>query len=65
MQESEEGYNDRLAYGMSAMQGWRVSMVSEHTLGIPEGCSGSLFKVTLFFSSFNELPLIFGDSISL
>ncbi|KAL4854095.1 putative protein phosphatase 2C 21 [Chlorella vulgaris] len=26
--ESEEGYADALAYGLSAMQGWRVSMVS-------------------------------------
>lgn len=28
MQESEEGQDDKLAYGLSAMQGWRVSMVS-------------------------------------
>lgn len=28
--ESEEGQNDRLAYGLSAMQGWRVSMEDAH-----------------------------------
>jgi hypothetical protein len=28
VQESAEGINERLAYGLSAMQGWRVSMVS-------------------------------------
>jgi hypothetical protein len=27
LQESEGGQNDRLAYGLAAMQGWRVSMV--------------------------------------
>ncbi len=26
-QESEGGQNDRFAYGLAAMQGWRVSMV--------------------------------------
>ena len=27
LQESDEGHNDALAFGVAAMQGWRVSMV--------------------------------------
>lgn len=27
LQDSEEGHADHLAYGLAAMQGWRVSMV--------------------------------------
>lgn len=31
LQDSEEGHADHLAYGLAAMQGWRVSMVGAGT----------------------------------
>ncbi|KAL4514292.1 hypothetical protein Ndes2526B_g04035 [Nannochloris sp. 'desiccata'] len=44
--ESAEGINERLAYGLSAMQGWRVSMEDAHIsiLNI-DGKSTALFSV--------------------
>ena len=31
LQTSERGEDDRLLYGLSAMQGWRISMEDSHT----------------------------------
>ncbi|EFN51820.1 hypothetical protein CHLNCDRAFT_9625, partial [Chlorella variabilis] len=45
--ESEEGYADALAYGLSAMQGWRVSMEDAHIaeLDLDPATKTSLFSV--------------------
>ncbi|KAI3434509.1 hypothetical protein D9Q98_002583 [Chlorella vulgaris] len=45
--ESEEGYADALAYGLSAMQGWRVSMEDAHIaeLDLEPDTKTSLFAV--------------------
>ncbi|KAF4591693.1 protein phosphatase [Ophiocordyceps camponoti-floridani] len=50
---SEKGEDDRLFYGLSAMQGWRISMEDSHTavldIGSPPGDDGKTHPAKLSF----------------